>query len=35
MNKKTLTKYIPCDWKCKSDGRKCNLNQTWDSNKCR
>ena len=31
---KTLTKHIPCEWKCKFDGRKCNSNQWWNNNKC-
>ena len=26
---KTLTKHISCEYKCKFDGRKCNLNQKW------
>ena len=32
---KTLTKHILCECKCKFDGRKCNLNQWWNSDKCR
>ena len=31
---KTLTKHILCECKCKFDGRKCNLNQWWNSDKC-
>ena len=31
---KTFTKRILCKFKCKFDGRKCNLNQNWN-NKCR
>ena len=31
---KTLTKDISCECKCKFDGRKCNSNQWWNSNKC-
>ena len=34
VESKTLTKHISCRCKCKSDGRKCNLNQKWDSDKC-
>ena len=30
---KTLTKHMPCDCECKSNGRKCNSNQKWNSNK--
>ena len=26
---KTLTKHIPCECKCKFDGRKCNSDQWW------
>ena len=32
---KTLTKHISCKCECKFDGRKCNLNQKWDYEKCR
>ena len=32
---KTLTKIIPCNCKCKSDGRNCNFNQKWNNEKCR
>ena len=32
---KTLTKHISCECKCKSDGRKCNSDQKWNSNKYR
>ena len=31
---KTLIKLISCEWKCKFDERKCNLNQWWNNNKC-
>ena len=31
---KTLTKHIPCEFKYKFDGRKCNLNQISNNNKC-
>ena len=27
---KTLTKHIPCDYKCKFDDKKCNSNQKWN-----
>ena len=30
-----LTKHIPCDFKCVSDGRKFILNQKWNKDKCR
>ena len=32
---KILTKDISCERKCKFDGRKCNLNQNWNNDKCR
>ena len=32
---KTLANHISCKCKCKFDGRKCNLNQKWNNNKCR
>ena len=32
---KTLTKDISCACKCKFDGRKCNLDQWWNNDKCR
>ena len=32
---KTLTKHISCECKCKFDGRKCNSDQKWNSNKYR
>ena len=32
---KILTKHIPCECKCKFDGRKCKPNQKWNNNKCR
>ena len=35
MNQKILTKDISCERKCKSDGKKCNLNQWSNSKKCR
>ena len=28
------TKHIPCEFKCKFDGRKCNSDQWWNNNKC-
>ena len=31
---KTLTKHISCKCKCKFDGRKCNLNQWRNNDKC-
>ena len=31
---KTLTKHVPCEYKCKCDGRKCNSNQKWNNDKC-
>ena len=31
---KTLTKPISCECKCIFDGRKCNLDQWWNNNKC-
>lgn len=30
---KTLTKDIPCGYKCKFDGRPCNLNEKWNNDK--
>ena len=35
MNQKFFKKNIPCECKCKFDGRKCNLNQNWNKDKCR
>ena len=32
---KTLTKHISCECNCKFDGRKFNLNQKWNNDKCR
>ena len=32
---KTFTKDISCECKCIFDGRKCNLDQWWNNNKCR
>ena len=32
---KILTKHIPCECKCKFDGRKCNSDQWSNNNKCR
>ena len=32
---KTLTEHVSCQCTCKFDGRKCNLNQKWNNNKCR
>ena len=31
---KTLTKHLSCECKGKFDGRKCNLRQWWNNNKC-
>ena len=31
---KTLTKHVSCEYKCKFDGRKCNVNQKWNNDKC-
>ena len=31
---KTLTKHIWCEWECKFDGRKRNLDQWWNNDKC-
>ena len=31
---KILTKNIPCNCKCRFDGRKCNSDQWWNNNKC-
>ena len=31
---KTFTKHISCKYKCRFDGRKCNLKQWWNNNKC-
>ena len=31
---KTLTKYISCECKCKSDGLRCDSNQLWNNDKC-
>ena len=32
---KTLTKHIPCESKCRFDGRKGNVDQWWNNDKCR
>ena len=32
---KTLTKHISCECKCKFDGRNCNLDKSWNNDKCR
>ena len=32
---KTLINLISCECECKLDGRKCNLIQNWNSDKCR
>ena len=32
---KALTKHISCECKCTFDGRKCNSDQWWNSDKCR
>ena len=31
---RTLPMHISCECKCKFDGRKYNLNQKWNNNKC-
>ena len=31
---KTLTKHKSCECNCKFDGRKRNLNQMWNTDKC-
>ena len=31
---KTLTKYVSCKCKCKFDGKKCNSNQNWNTDRC-
>ena len=31
---KTLTKHISCECKCEFDETKCNLNQSWNNDKC-
>ena len=31
---KAETKYISCDYKCKFNGRKCNLNKKWNKKLC-
>ena len=31
---KTLAKHIPCECKCKFDGKNCNLDQWWNNDKC-
>ena len=31
---KTLTRYISSECKCKFEGRKYNLNQKWNNDKC-
>ena len=31
---KTSTKHIPCKYKCRLDGRKCNSDQWQNKNKC-
>ena len=32
---KILTKHIRGECKCKFHGRKCNINQKWNNDKCR
>ena len=32
---KTLTKHLSCECKCRFDGKKCNLNQWQNNDKCR
>lgn len=34
MNKKSITKHISRNCKQKFVGRKCNLNQEWNKDKC-
>ena len=31
---KTLIKHISCKFECKFYGKKCNLNQRWNKDKC-
>ena len=31
---KALAKYISCECRCEFDGRKCNLRQKWNNDKC-
>ena len=31
---RTLTRLVSLKCECKFDGRKCNLNQKWNNNKC-
>ena len=31
---KILNKHVSCNCKCRFDGRKSNLNQKWNNNKC-
>ena len=31
---KILTKHISCESECTFDGKKCNLNQKWNNDKC-
>ena len=31
---RTLTKFISCECRCEFNGRKCNLRQKWNNNKC-
>ena len=35
IESKTLTKHMPCECKCKFDGRKCNSDQWWNDDKYR
>ena len=32
---KILTKHVPCECKCKFNGRKCNSTQKWNNDKYR
>ena len=32
---KASTKHVSCECKCIFDGKKCNLNQKWNNDKCR
>ena len=34
LNKNFLSKVISLECKCKFNGRKCNSNQKWNSDKC-
>ena len=32
---KALAKYISCECRCELDGKKCNLTQKWNNDKCK